>query len=69
MSADVPAKYLNSPGDAALPQGRSCSTTTTTPARPPTTAGTVIAVEGYVDVIAMTLGGLPADAWRRSARR
>ena len=58
MSADVPAKYLNSPDTPLFHKGRILYNFDQ--ARGVAhERGTVIAVEGYMDVIAMTRAGLP----------
>ena len=57
MSADVPAKYLNSPDTPLFNKGRLLYNYH--PARQPAhDRGTVIAVEGYVDVISLERRGL-----------
>ncbi|MDH3740722.1 MAG: DNA primase [Hyphomicrobiales bacterium] len=58
MSADVPAKYLNSPETALFHKGHVLYNLDQARA-PAHENGTVIAVEGYMDVIAMTRAGLP----------
>ena len=66
LEKDAQAKYLEFAGDAALPQRRQRSTTSP-PARQAAHDGaTVIAVEGYVDVIAMVTRRLSGDG--RAAR-
>lgn len=58
MSADVPAKYLNSPDTPLFNKGRLLYNHHL--ARPAAhDRGTVIAVEGYVDVISLTVAGFP----------
>jgi DNA primase len=58
MSADVPAKYLNSPDTPLFNKGRLLYNFHN--ARPAAhDRGTVIAVEGYVDVISMAVAGFP----------
>ena len=65
MSADVPAKYLNSPDTPLFNKGRLLYNLHH--ARGPAhERGTIVAVEGYVDVIAMTHGGVRQR--RRAAR-
>ena len=56
MSADVPAKYLNSPDTPLFNKGRLLYNLHQ--ARGPAhERGTIVVVEGYVDVIAMTMAG------------
>jgi DNA primase len=58
LSKDAPAKYLNSPETALFHKGRVLYNLDR--ARGPAhDAGAIIAVEGYVDVIAMHRAGLP----------
>jgi DNA primase len=58
MSPEVSAKYLNSPDTPLFNKGRLLYNYH--PARQPAhERGTVIAVEGYVDVISMSLAGFP----------
>jgi len=58
MNPDAPAKYLNSPDTPLFNKGRLLYNLHN--ARAPAHAqGTVIAVEGYVDVIAMSAAGFP----------
>jgi DNA primase len=58
MSADTPAKYLNSPDTPLFNKGHGLYNMNR--ARESAHArGTVIAVEGYVDVIAMSRAGFP----------
>ena len=64
-----PAQIQEFAGNAAVSQGRRTSTTCTTPARAAHERGTVVAVEGYVDVIAMTLAGFTPMSSPDSARR
>ncbi|MGV6872745.1 DNA primase [Pseudochelatococcus sp. B33] len=56
MSADVPAKYLNSSETPLFHKGRVLYNLHNA-RKPAADRGTVIAVEGYVDVIAMTMAG------------
>jgi DNA primase len=58
MSADVAAKYLNSPETSLFHKGRLLYNHHLA-RKAAHDAGTVIAVEGYVDVIAMTQAGFP----------
>ena len=65
MSADVAAKYLNSPDTPLFNKGRLLYNLHQ--ARGPAhERGTIVAVEGYVDVIAMTMAGFCER--RRAAR-
>jgi DNA primase len=58
LSADVPAKYLNSPDTPLFNKGRLLYNLYQ--ARGPAhERGTIVAVEGYVDVIAMATAGFP----------
>jgi DNA primase len=56
MSADVPAKYLNSPDTPLFNKGRLLYNLHRA-RKPAHERSTVIAVEGYVDVIAMSMAG------------
>ena len=68
LAKDVPAKYLNSPETPLFHKGKVLYNLDK--ARGPAhETGAIIAVEGYVDVIAMHRPGLAAWRWRRSARR
>jgi DNA primase len=58
LQADVPAKYLNSP-DTPLFQKGSLLYNAHTARKSAHERGSVIAVEGYIDVIAMSLAGFP----------
>ena len=58
MSADVPAKYLNSPDTPLFNKGRLLYNYHAA-RQPAHDRGTVIAVEGYVDVISLTVAGFP----------
>ncbi len=58
MSADAPAKYLNTSETGLFHKGRLLYNHHNA-RKAAHDAGTVIAVEGYVDVIAMTLAGFP----------
>ena len=58
MEADVPAKYLNSPDTPLFHKGRVVYNHHNA-RKAAHDRGTVIAVEGYVDVIAMTRAGFP----------
>ncbi|MGL4813166.1 MAG: toprim domain-containing protein, partial [Beijerinckiaceae bacterium] len=58
MEADVPAKYLNSPDTPLFHKGRVVYNHHLA-RKAAHDRGTVIAVEGYVDVIAMTRAGFP----------
>lgn len=58
MSADVPAKYLNSPDTPLFNKGRLLYNYHLA-RQPAHDKGTVIAVEGYVDVIALSTAGFP----------
>ena len=58
LSADVPAKYLNSPETPLFHKGSVLYNLDQARA-PAHQAGQIIAVEGYMDVIAMTRAGLP----------
>jgi DNA primase len=58
LEKDVPAKYLNSPETPLFHKG-SVVYNHHNARKAAHEAGTVIAVEGYVDVIAMTMAGLP----------
>ncbi|MBB3809432.1 DNA primase [Pseudochelatococcus contaminans] len=58
MSADVAAKYLNSSETSLFHKGRVLYNLHNA-RKPAADRGTVIAVEGYVDVIAMTMAGFP----------
>ncbi len=58
MSADVPAKYLNSPDTPLFNKGRLLYNYHLA-RQPAHDRGTVIAVEGYVDVISLTAAGFP----------
>jgi DNA primase len=58
MSADVPAKYLNSPDTPLFNKGRLLYNLHQA-RQPAHERGTLVAVEGYVDVIAMTMAGFP----------
>lgn len=58
MSADVPAKYLNSPETPLFHKG-SLLYNHQNARKAAHERGTVIAVEGYVDVIAMSAAGFP----------
>jgi DNA primase len=58
LEKDVPAKYLNSPETPLFAKGGLVYNHHNA-RKAAHDAGTVIAVEGYVDVIAMTLAGLP----------
>ncbi len=58
MSADVPAKYLNSPEGTLFHKGRVLYNIDQ--ARGPAyESGTIVAAEGYMDVIALTRAGVP----------
>jgi DNA primase len=58
LSPEVPAKYLNSPDTPLFNKGRLLYNYHL--ARPPAhERGTVIAVEGYVDVISLSVAGFP----------
>ncbi len=58
LSADVPAKYLNSPDTPLFQKGRLLYNLHNARA-PAHDRGTVVAVEGYVDVIALSVAGFP----------
>ena len=58
MSADVPAKYLNSPDTPLFNKGRLLYNYHLA-RQPAHDRGTVIAVEGYVDVISLSVAGFP----------
>ena len=58
LSADVPAKYLNSPDTPLFNKGRLLYNFHHA-RQPAHERGTVIAVEGYVDVISLTAAGFP----------
>jgi DNA primase len=58
LEKDVPAKYLNSPETPLFHKGATLYNHHNA-RKPAHDAGTVIAVEGYVDVIAMTVAGFP----------
>jgi len=58
MSADVPAKYLNSPDTPLFNKGRLLYNYHQA-RQPAHDRGTVIAVEGYVDVISLSAVGFP----------
>jgi DNA primase len=58
LSADVPAKYLNSPETPLFEKGRVLYNAHRA-RKAAHERGTVVAVEGYVDVIAMTAAGFP----------
>ena len=58
MSADVPAKYLNSPDTPLFNKGRLLYNYHLA-RQPAHERGTVIAVEGYVDVISLSVAGFP----------
>jgi DNA primase len=58
MSADMPAKYLNSPDTALFHKG-SLLYNLHRARKPAHERSAIIAVEGYVDVIAMSLAGFP----------
>ena len=58
MSADVPAKYLNSPDTPLFNKGRLLYNYHHA-RQPAHDRGTVIAVEGYVDVISLAVAGFP----------
>ena len=58
MSADVPAKYLNSPDTPLFNKGRLLYNYHAA-RQPAHDRGTVIAVEGYVDVISSSVAGFP----------
>ncbi|SCY66221.1 DNA primase [Microvirga guangxiensis] len=58
MSADVPAKYLNSPDTPLFNKGRLLYNYHHA-RQPAHERGTVIAVEGYVDVISLSVAGFP----------
>ncbi len=58
MSADAPAKYLNSPDTPLFNKGRLLYNLHLA-RQPAHERGTVIAVEGYVDVIALAQAGFP----------
>jgi len=58
MSADVPAKYLNSPDTPLFNKGRLLYNYHLA-RQPAHDLGTVIAVEGYVDVISLSVAGFP----------
>jgi len=58
MSADVPAKYLNSPDTPLFNKGRLLYNYHLA-RQPAHERGTVIAVEGYVDVISLSAAGFP----------
>ncbi|HEU6441758.1 MAG TPA: DNA primase [Microvirga sp.] len=58
MSADVPAKYLNSPDTPLFNKGRLLYNYHLA-RQPAHDQGTVIAVEGYVDVISLSVAGFP----------
>ncbi len=57
LRADVPAKYHELPGNGPLPQVATCSTISPALASLPMRADTVIAAEGYMDVIALHQAG------------
>ena len=70
METGAKAKYLNSPETETLPQGFAMLYNHHRARKAGAREGTrSIAVEGYVDVIAMTAGGLPARRSRRWAPR
>jgi DNA primase len=56
LAADVPAKYLNSPDTPLFNKGRLLYNLHRA-RKPAHERGTIIAVEGYVDVIAMSMAG------------
>ena len=58
MSADAPAKYLNSPDTPLFNKGRLLYNYHQA-RKPAHDRGTVIAVEGYVDVISLSVAGFP----------
>lgn len=58
LSADVPAKYMNSPETPLFHKGRLLFNHHNA-RKAAHDSGSVIVVEGYVDVIAMTLAGFP----------
>ncbi|WP_406854425.1 DNA primase [Alsobacter sp. KACC 23698] len=58
LAADVPAKYLNSPETTLFHKGAVLYNHHNA-RKPAHDKGTVIAVEGYVDVIAMAMAGFP----------
>ncbi|HST94921.1 MAG TPA: DNA primase [Microvirga sp.] len=58
MSADVPAKYLNSPDTPLFNKGRLLYNHHLA-RQPAHDRGTVILVEGYVDVISLSVAGFP----------
>jgi DNA primase len=58
LSADVPAKYLNSPDTPLFHKGRLLYNAHLA-RQPAHERGTVVAVEGYVDVISMSVAGFP----------
>jgi DNA primase len=58
MGADVAAKYLNSPDTPLFNKGRLLYNLHQA-RQPAHERGTLVAVEGYVDVIAMTMAGFP----------
>ncbi|WP_134496382.1 DNA primase [Microvirga pakistanensis] len=58
MSADAPAKYLNSPDTPLFNKGRLLYNYHLA-RKPAHDRGTVIAVEGYVDVISLSVAGFP----------
>jgi DNA primase len=58
MSAEVAAKYLNSPDTPLFNKGRLLYNFHNA-RKPAHDRGTVLAVEGYVDVISMTVAGFP----------
>src|SRR5919112_5609301 len=58
MSADVPAKYLNSPDTPLFNKGRLLYNYHLA-RQPAHERGTVVAVEGYVDVISLSVAGVP----------
>jgi DNA primase len=58
LSPDVPAKYLNSPDTPLFSKGRVLYNLDRA-RQPAHERGTVIAVEGYIDVIALSAAGFP----------
>src|SRR5689334_5526990 len=58
LSADVPAKYLNSPETPLFHKGALLYNGAEA-RKAAHDAGTVVAVEGYVDAIAMSVAGFP----------
>ena len=60
LEKDAPAKYLNSPETPLFHKGATLYNVARRPRRPRTRARPLIAVEGYVDVIAMVTAGFAA---------